>query len=268
MQIIKKIIRYTFNLMGIQIISMNGYNAQQYRISEIMLTANKFYKEILQNRLDSLSDPEYLQLLELKYGGYVTDVVATIKSTDVSRIYGGNCTGGDRMNVFLHNYSDKYSQYLEPLRHSKKTIHLLEVGILKGTGLAVWDEYFENKKIYGFDYDLGNFEQNKNHLLELGAFSKELPTLKFFDQFANNSKTLEETFGSHKLDVVIDDAYHSDETIINTFNELQQYLNETFVYFIEDNRSAWRKLQTKYPKYNFDYNDNELTVVTMKGQSK
>ena len=268
MQIIKKVIRYPFNLMGLQIININGYNAQQQRISEIILTANKFYKETLQNSRDNLSDPEYLQFLELKYGGLVQNVsrnnVSPHDPRSKRQLQEGGMQGGDRMNVFFHNYSEKYSQYLEPLRHSKKTIHLLEVGILKGTGLAVWDWYFDNKRIYGFDYDLGNFEQNKNNLLELGAFKNELPTLKFFDQFADNSKTLDETFGSQKIDVVIDDAYHSDETIINTFNELQPYLSNNFVYFIEDNRSAWKKLQIKYPQYNFDYNDNELTVVTKK----
>ena len=264
MEVIKKVIRYPFNLIGIQIVRSRSLNALNQRIIQLFYNAQEFYKESLQNRSDNLSDPEYLQFLELKFGGYVTDVTATIKSDDVSTIYEGNHTGGDRMNVFFHNYSEKYSQYLKPLRHSKKTIHLLEIGILNGTGLAVWDEYFDVKRIYGFDYDLGNFEQNKNHLLELGAFRKELPTVKFFDQFADNSQTLRETFGTHKLDVVIDDAYHSDETIINTFNELQPYLNESFIYFIEDNRTAWKKLQKKYPQYNFDYNDNELTVVTYK----
>ena len=264
MEVIKKVIRYPFNLIGIQIVRSRSLKTINHRFIQLFYTAQEFYKESLQNRSDNLSDPEYLQFLELKYGGYVTNVPATIKSCDVSSIYEGNHTGGDRMNVFFHNYSVKYSQYLEPLRHSKKTIYLLEVGILKGTGLAVWDEYFDNKKIYGFDYDLGNFEQNRNYLLELGAFSKELPTLRFYDQFADNSKTLEETFVSQKIDVVIDDAYHSDQSIINTFNELQPYLNESFVYFIEDNRTAWKKLQIRYPQYNFDYNDNELTVVTKK----
>ena len=264
MQIIKKVIRYPFNLMGLQIVNINGYNAQQNRISEIIFTANKFYKETLQNRLESLSDQEYLQYLELKFGGYVTNVSPTIVKSDVVRIKGIEHTGGDRMSVFFNNYSNMYSNYLKPLRHSNKTIQLLEVGILKGTGLAVWDEYFDNKIIYGFDYDLGNFEQNKSNLLELGAFKKELPSLKFYDQFADNSKTLEETFGSQKLDVVIDDAYHSDESIINTFDELQKYLSESFVYFIEDNKTAWKKLRIKYPQYNFDYNNNALTVVTKK----
>ena len=264
MQIIKKVIRYPFNLMGLQIININGYNAQQNRISEIILTANKFYKETLQNRLESLSDPEYLQYLELKFGGYVTNVSPTIVKSDVVRIKGTEHTGGDRMSVYFNNYSKMYSNYLKPLRHSKKTIHLLEIGILKGTGLAMWDEYFENKKLYGFDYDLGNFEQNKNNLIRLGAFQKKLPTLKFFDQFADNSEMLKVTFGVEKINLVIDDAYHSDESIINTFNELQPYLSNDFVYFIEDNSNAWKKLQIKYPQYNFDYNDNGLTGVTKK----
>jgi len=52
-----------------------------------------------------------------------------------------------------------------------------------------------------------------------------------YDQFTDNFETLKETFGDKKLDVVIDDAFHSDESIINTFNELQPYLAEKFVYF-------------------------------------
>jgi hypothetical protein len=143
-------------------------------------------------------------------------------------------------------------------------IRILEVGILKGTGRSIWSEYFKNKSIYGFDYDLGNFEDNKSNLIELGAFKDVLPITMFYDQFADNSEAMKKTFGDKKLDVVIDDAFHSDESIINTFDELQPFLSEKFVYFIEDNRTAWKKLQVKYPNYRFDYNDDELTVVTRK----
>lgn len=262
MEKLKKLIRYPFSLMGIQVFTTEGYNTQQKKVDDIILIANKFYIDSLSSRFESLTDPEYLQFLELKYGGYVRDVSATINSHDVSRILEGNCTGGDRMNVFFHNYSEKYSQYLKPLRHSKNVINILEVGILKGTGLAVWDEYFDKKQIYGFYYDLGNFEQNRGKYIELGAFQNGFPTPKFFDQFVDNSETLIETFEKKELDVVIDDAYHSDESIINTFNELQPYLNEEFIYFIEDNGNAYKKLKIKYPQYNFDYNGNQLTVVT------
>jgi hypothetical protein len=265
MSVIKRLIRLPFNLLGLQIVNMDGYNSQRHKVNEIINKANTYYKESLESRVDSMTDLEYLQLLELKFGGYITEVPATIDSSKVKKIYSGNHTGGDRMNVFFHDYSSKYSEYLSPLSQSDDLIRILEVGILKGTGLAVWSKYFNNKEIYGFDYDLGNFEDNKSNLVELGAFKDGIPITMFYDQFADNSETLKETFGDKKkLDVVIDDAFHSDEAIINTFNELQPYLAEKFVYFIEDNRSAWKKLQDKYPNYRFDYNDDELTVVTRK----
>jgi hypothetical protein len=263
MSVIKRLIRLPFNLFGLQIINMNGYTSQQHKVNEIINRANTYYKESLESRVDSLSDPEYLQLLELKFGGYITEVPATIDSSKVKKIYSRNNTGGDRMNVFFHNYSSKYSEYLSPLSQSDDLIRILEVGILKGTGLAVWSKYFDNKEIYGFDYDLGNFEDNKSNLIELGAFKDGMPITMFYDQFADNSETLKKNFGDKKkLDVVIDDAFHSDETIINTFDELQPYLAEKFVYFIEDNRTAWKKLLVKYPNYKFDYNGDELSVIT------
>jgi hypothetical protein len=166
----------------------------QNKIIEIINKANSFYSEALQNRSDTLTDPELLQLLELKYGGYVLVPEPTIKPAGVIKFKSTSHIGGDRMSVFFNNYSIKYSEYLSPLRNSEELINILEVGILKGTGLAVWSEYFEKKRIFGFDYNLKNFESNKKNLIELGAFKDGLPTIKFFDQFADNSATLRETF--------------------------------------------------------------------------
>lgn len=265
-QILKVLLNKVLNLFGLEIALKSNLRALYQKHSEIFFTAKVFYEYSLKNRFDNLTDPELLQFLEIKYGGYNTDVSATINLNDVARIYGGKHSGGDRMNIFFNNYSKKYSEYLKPLRHSKLSINILEVGILEGTGLAVWDEYFVNKQIFGFDYDLGNFSRNKNKLIDLGAFQKNLPTIKFYDQFSNNTETLERCFGLNKIDIIIDDAYHSDEAIINTFNELMPYLNNRFIYFIEDNRTAWKKLRMKYPHFNFDYND-DLTVVTIKDDS-
>jgi hypothetical protein len=41
------------------------------------------------------------------------------------------------MKVFFHDYSSKYSEYLSPLSQSDDLVRILEIGILKGTGLAV-----------------------------------------------------------------------------------------------------------------------------------
>lgn len=93
MQIIKNLIRYPFNLFGLQIVNIAVCNAQQISISEIILTANNFNNESLQNRLDILSDSEYLQFLVIKYGYYVTDFLVTIKLDEDRRFFVGNHSG-------------------------------------------------------------------------------------------------------------------------------------------------------------------------------
>jgi hypothetical protein len=103
-----------------------------------LIRANDFFMDSIKNRHGSHSDPEYLQFLEIKYGGYITEIPATIDASKVEKFYIGTLTGGDRMNVFFHDYSSKYSEYLSPLRQSDDLIRILEVGILKGTGLALW----------------------------------------------------------------------------------------------------------------------------------
>ena len=163
-----------------------------------------------------------MQFLELKYVGLIINLNYHSES------------GGDRMNIFYHNFSDIYLKYLSPLKHTKEPLKSLEVGILKGTGLAVWSDYFDEKQIYGFDYDLRNFKQNKNNLIELDALRDGMPIIMFYDQFANNSAIPKDTFGEEKLDVFIDDAFQSEDSIIHTFDELQPYLALNLLYFIED----------------------------------
>ena len=264
MSLIKRLIRLPFNMLGFQIVTMDRYNLQQQKINEIMNKAQTYYKESLVCRVDSLTDPEYLQFLELKYGGWVSNVNPTITGKDVGHDIPKSHSGGDKFNVFRigNNYSEIYSKYLDPMRNYNKKITIVEIGILRGTSLAIWDEYFNNKIIYGFDFDLGNFNENIDNLIELGAFKDGTPHLVKYDQLNNNKSELSEIFGTSKIDIVIDDALHSDKAIINSFNEFNQYLSESFLYFIEDNNTAWKKLKKMYPQYKYNYNGERLTVVS------
>jgi hypothetical protein len=94
MSVIKRLIRLPFNLLGLEIVNMDGLNSKRLKVNEIIDKANAYYKESLESRADSLIDSEYLQLLELKYGGYITEVPATIDSSNVEKLYSGNLTGG------------------------------------------------------------------------------------------------------------------------------------------------------------------------------
>ena len=226
---------------------------------KILLELAKY--KIQLNVLNEVEDYELLIFLELKFGGYITNVTPTIKDKEFLKKSPSLHTGGDRFNPFYHDYSGMYSKYLHNLRNNK--IKLLEVGILKGTGLAVWSKYFNDVDIYGFDWDLGIINANLDNLISLGAFQKNKPKLFQYNQLINNQQWLEDNFSDIKFNVIIDDALHTDKAIINTFSEIQPYLSDDFVYFIEDNTSAFKKLEKKYPEYHFD-NEGELTVVTKK----
>jgi hypothetical protein len=94
MSVIKRLVRLPFNLLGLQIFTTKGYKRLLRSMDRKLIRANDFYVDSIKNRHDSLSDPEYLQFLEIKYGGYITEVPATIDSSKVKKIYSGNHTGG------------------------------------------------------------------------------------------------------------------------------------------------------------------------------
>ena len=251
---LKKIIH---NLPYIRILRANLIK-QGNTISNLRLKGNKCYKEyFIKKDYKKLDFEGKLQYLELKFGGFHTGVNPTEELGDLSRFSPSKLTGGDRFNPFYHDYSSKYSKYLDGFRVN----NLLEIGILRGTGLATWCELYMEAKVYGFDWDLGNFKANEEYLISLGAFSSNKPILHQYNQLTDNSDWLKQNFKNTKFDLVIDDALHKDVAIINSFTELEPYLSDRFVYIIEDNRTAWIRLQENYPQYNFD-NEDLLTIIS------
>jgi hypothetical protein len=64
-----------------------------------------------------------------------------------------------------------------------------------------------------------------------------------------------------KVDIVIDDGFHSHETIFNTLNALNEFLAGKFVYFIEDNSTVYKKLLSQTSDKRF-FSYGALTVGT------
>lgn len=235
-------------------------NQQAITIQSLKEKGNHCFKENFYSKVfDDLDLDEKLQFLELKYGGYHKDVNPTKERIESGYKTGKLHEGGDRFNPFLNDYSKIYAKYLK----NKIFSRILEIGVLKGTGLAIWSELYPNADLYGFDWDLGNFKINEKTLISKGAFKNSKPNLFQYNQLKNNKDWLRDNFSKVKFDFVIDDALHKDESIINSFIEIEEYLNNEFVYIIEDNRNAWRKLQKLYPQYHFE-NQSRVTVVTTK----
>lgn len=200
---------------------------------------------------------------EIKYGGIVSDVptirVSPKDPRTPERAYATLMTGGDRM--LHHGYAQTYADYLHPFISESSPVTLAEVGILKGTGLAIWCDLFQSGRVLGLDIDLGHTLRNMPNLRARGAFRHRAPELHEFDQFVDNSALLDRLLQGDKIDIFVDDGYHSDETIVRTLQSALPHLAERFVYFIEDNSEVHLTLRRLYKDLSID-SGGQLTVVS------
>ena len=210
---------------------------------------------------------EWLINKEILFGGFVKNVerrkVSSYDPRTEAQIQKGGMTGGDRM--YHHGYAQAYSMHISPFLPSSD-ITLVEVGILKGTGLAIWSELFPNGRIIGLDIDLSHTRNNLENLKRRGAFSRRLPELYEFDQFVDNNSKLESILNGQKINIFIDDGFHSDESILTTFQSVLNHLAQDFVCFIEDNDQVHTLLAQRYPEFTVLSYDR-LTVIKSKSEN-
>ena len=208
---------------------------------------------------------EWLVGKEIKYGGIIVNVprnkVSPLDYRTEQELRTGGMVGGDRM--LHHGYAKKYSQYLLPFVQKEQPVVLAEFGILKGTGLAIWCDLFQNGKILGLDIDLEHFNKNMDNLKKLGAFRNNVPELYEYDQLVENAVYIGAILDGDMINICIDDGFHSSESIIKTINSVKPYLADDFVYFIEDNSHVHREIRSLYPEFKVD-NQGELTVISPK----
>jgi hypothetical protein len=206
-----------------------------------------------------IGSEQWLKDTEQHFGGYHTGVPRNIISTlaPPTKLNPNGMTGGDRMTT--HGYGKYYSKHLEKfLKNRFEKYTIVECGILKGTGLAVWSMLFPNADIIGLDIDLSHTKNNMAFLESKGAFKTGNLELFEFDQFKNNTDYIKSILNGRKIDIAIDDGFHSEESIMNTYRDFLPYLNNEFVYFVEDNRTVYNTLRLE--KCNVFYY-KQLTVL-------
>ena len=127
--------------------------------------------------------------------------------------------GGDKGSA--HSYIDSYEKYFSPFKNKK--LNLLEIGVMYGSSVKMWKEYFENGNIYGMDI--------RPHCTK---YSED--RIKIFLNDATNKKSTENLLltESLKFDLIIDDGSHRIQDQVDTLEILWPFLNVGGVYVIED----------------------------------
>lgn len=160
-----------------------------------------------------------------------------------------------------NGYEQMYSQYITPYLQRQDRPTIVEIGILRGTGLAIWSDLFPESRIIGLDIDLTHMLNNLANLRQMGAFGKRDIELHEFDQFTSTSNYFTEILKGDRIDICIDDAAHTHEAILRTMASVMPHLSGSFVYFIEDNETIHNDIRAQYPGHAIE-RCGKLTIVS------
>jgi hypothetical protein len=130
----------------------------------------------------------------------------------------------------IHNYCEKYERYL-PFERSE-SISILEIGVLGGSSLKMWSEYYSNASILGIDINSACQQYaSPNIAIEIGSQTDA----DFLSRVAKK-------YGP--FDLIIDDGSHMQSHVLFSFNCLFKSLKSQGIYVVEDaSCSYWKKYE-------------------------
>lgn len=135
-----------------------------------------------------------------------------------------------RNDIMNTRHCHPYTIFYDNLFKNKKNhiLNIAELGILKGSSLLMWKEYFTNADIYGFDNDLNlinDFIQNNNN-----------DRIKLSHIDVLNKDSIFNTFNDLNIqfDIIIDDTTHIFEDQIRVIENTYQFLKPGGIMIIED----------------------------------
>jgi SAM-dependent methyltransferase len=169
-------------------------------------------------------------------------------------------TNKNKFGYETHTYTDFYSLLFGSFRENIKLV--FECGILNGSSLRVWRDYFVNSEIFGGDI-------NKELL-----FTEHRIKTFYVDQTSKNSiKQMWLNVQKNNFDLIIDDGLHTNDANITFFSESFKFLKPNGIYIIEDvSNDNLLSLINYFSNYNFQaivlkskevrYANNNLIMIT------
>jgi cephalosporin hydroxylase len=126
----------------------------------------------------------------------------------------------------MHSYIEFYEMYFEKKRDR---VTLLEIGMMTGGSLHLWQKYFKQYELVGMDLSKSWNAQR--------AFQSELesdPDITLLFEINSRDSNIPSAVEGRRFDFVIDDGDHSVEAQMDTFRNYWPLTSDTGTYFIED----------------------------------
>lgn len=167
-----------------------------------------------------------METLKINYLNNITELceIGRKYDTDKSSIR-DNVNGDDR---HCHPYTIFYDNLFKNKRND--VLNIAEIGILQGASLRMWQEYFPNATIYGFDnnYDIinifkNNYNNDRIYLHHIDVTNDE-SIKNAFEQLNDNVK----------FDIIIDDSTHQFQDQKRIIKNVYKFLKPGGILIIED----------------------------------
>ena len=149
------------------------------------------------------------------------------------------------------NYGPIYDRHFADYRD--QPINILEIGVLKGGSMRLWEKYFPKANIYGIDIDeeCQQYESNRTKIFigDQGDVS-----------FLRNIKAK-----IPRIDIIIDDGSHRAKDQKITFEEMYYHLKTPGVYLIEDiELNYWKNKDLNSPDNFMTHMKNKIDELNIR----
>lgn len=153
-----------------------------------------------------------------------------------------------------HSYIETYDTIFEKYKYSE--MNILEVGVQTGGSLKLWNDYFPNAMIYGYDFN--SKKLNDNNITDRVIYKVQ-----------NFNEVRDCEIGEIKPTIAIDDGSHRISDQLNFVKKVFPYLMESGVLIvediqnIEDAKSKFDELGYYYEIMDFRSNKNRYDDVLL-----
>lgn len=125
-----------------------------------------------------------------------------------------------------HAYTPLYNALFRNMKDEKLVVG--ELGVLYGSSLAMWLDYFPNAEIFGFENDLNYIDVARNNC--------NSDRIKFLQLNVKDKNSMIDAFQEAKVqfDLIIDDTTHQFEDQIKIINAVYPFIKPGGMLIIED----------------------------------
>jgi len=211
--------------------------------------------------------------INYKYNRSELCAIGAIYDTDKSSL---------RKNVTADRHCHPYTLFYDSLFKNQRNneLNIAEIGILEGSSLLMWREYFRNSHLYGFEYKdeliekfLNNYDNTNITLSKIDVTNR--------DSIISAFKTVDVMY-----DIIIEDSTHDFYDQMRVVLNIHQYLKPGGIMIIEDvykkyNEAAYievlQPILDQFEKYYFvtldhcnknstGWDNDKLLVLIKKGE--